>query len=125
MQALVSFLLLATILLGGCTGTGPTKSAQYPSGQSMTAEIDEQRAKHYLAVLKKKKQRFQQKIELHEYLLARKSSYQDRQLASAGLRSASLCNALADSEWADSVMYGQDFEAYQNHVNAVSRCFQQ
>jgi hypothetical protein len=101
------------------------ENARQHSGLTSGNETDEQRARHYLAVLKKKKQRFQQKIELQEYLLAQKASFQDRQIASAGLRSASLCNALADSEWATSVMYGQDFEAYQNHVNTLSRCFRQ
>jgi len=57
-------------------------------------------------------------------LYLKKQHFIERQiLASAVDVKHADCTAMATGNWGEPVMYGQNFLAYENHVETVERCF--
>ena len=114
---------LISIMLAFATGCASTNhnmdQADYHfPGIETTAE----QAKAYLAELKLKKKRFKER-----QLLAKAAAFSDPDQIAANMQLneqlASECEGISKGQWATSVRHGQDFLSYENHVEAMKRCF--
>jgi len=94
-------ILFIILFFSGCAST----SSQNTSAQAETRQ--QERAKEHLADLYLKKKNFIER----------------QMLASAADFKHADCTAMATGDWGESVMYGQNFLAYENHVVTVERCF--
>lgn len=104
MYRIVTILFVASFF-SGCVST--------PSQNTYTQieKRQQERAKEHLTDLYLKKQRF-----FERQILASANDY-------TGQLKHADCTAMATGSWGESVMYGQNFLEYENHVSTVERCF--
>ena len=115
----VVLVLCMILLFAGCASAPPQNA------YSQVDAIQKERAKEHLSELYVKKKRF-----LERQLLASAERYTDPQTLennqfNVAKPSNSDCSAMAKGDWGKSVMYGQNFLGYENHIVAVERCFKQ
>ena len=121
MKKLVLISIMLT-LTSGCASTNHHAAVtdyKFPS-----IETTSQQAKVYRDALQLKKKRF-----IEKQLLAKAAAFADPEQIVVESETTntlvSQCKGIANSEWASSVLYGQDFLSYENHVETMKRCLSQ
>lgn len=115
-------LALITIVLTLASGCASTNHHARATDYNFPAvEVSKEQARAFVDELQLKKKRFVEK-----QLLAKASAYADpQQIATkedTNTTMVSECKGIAQSEWASSVLYGQDFLSYEIHVETMKRC---
>ena len=115
--------ILVSMIVGlasGCASISQDRIADsyYHPGIETTPE----QARAYIAELQLKKKRFKER-----QLLAQAAAFSDPEQIADNQQTelASECEGISKGEWATSVLYGQDFLSYENHVETMKRCFEQ